>query len=111
MNKFEFQRVLNQTFETMRQITNSKGIEYARDEDQLANFKRGSEVGCSPLQTNMVFLSKHMDSIKSYVKGCHNALSAPSSEPIEGRIDDAILYLVLLKANMVEMGHIKMDLK
>ena len=98
MNHQTFKTVINQTFERMHELTASKGIEYANSDDQLANFKRLSEkLGLTPEAVNLVYLTKHMDAIESYVKN-----GKSNSEPIHGRIEDAILYLILLKSIIVE---------
>lgn len=96
MNKADFLAVLDDTAENLRCLTESKGREYAGSADQLANFKRlGETLGMPPEAVLLVYLTKHLDSINSYVR----ELPEPApSEPITGRIDDAILYLVLLKA-------------
>ena len=98
MKKQEFQDLLASTFDTMHQLTATKGEEYARDTDQLANFKRGAaDAGTSPLVVWVIFFNKHIDAIKSYVRE-----GKTFSEHICGRIDDAILYLILLKAIVIE---------
>ena len=72
-----------------------KGAEYASDEDALANFKKRSEdIGIDPKQILWVFASKHIDSIKSYIRKGKEI----SDEPIEGRINDARNYFFLLAA-------------
>jgi hypothetical protein len=94
MTKAEFRDLLVSTFAAMDKLTATKGEEYAGSDDQLANFHRsGAEAGTRPEQAWLIFFNKHMDAIKHYVRH-DRALS----EPIEGRIDDAILYLILLKA-------------
>lgn len=93
MNKHQFVSLLENTYKSLLELTATKGEEYSRDVDQLANFKRQSvELGISPEQVLQVYLNKHLDSIKSFIK-----TQKVLSEPIEGRIDDAILYLILLK--------------
>jgi DNA-binding SARP family transcriptional activator len=70
-----------------------KGAEYASDADALANFKkRAEDIGIDPKQILWIFLSKHLDSIKSFVKKGKEI----SDEPIAGRIQDARNYLFLL---------------
>lgn len=94
MTTAEFEALLNRTHTRLLQLTQTKGAEYAHDADQLANFKRlGQRLGMSSKAILMVYLTKHLDSIESYIR----APSSDLSEPIEGRIDDAILYLCLLK--------------
>lgn len=99
MNHQTFKNIIDQTFVTMHNLTASKGVEYANSDDQLANFKRLSgELGLSPEAVNLVFLTKHIDSIKNFVRSGGES----ESEPIFGRIDDAILYLILLKSIITE---------
>ena len=94
MNKNQFRLLLDATYKNLVNLTNSKGEEYSHDTDQLANFKRqAAELGVSPLMVLAVYLNKHLDAVKSFIKN-----GREFSEPIEGRIDDAILYLILLKA-------------
>lgn len=93
MNKNQFRLMLDATYKNLVNLTASKGEEYSRDSDQLANFKRlATELGLEPEVIWAVYFTKHIDAIKSYVK-----TQKELSEPIGGRIDDAILYLVLLK--------------
>jgi hypothetical protein len=103
--KEEFDMVLRAVCQRLEDLTASKGREYAKGEDnQLANFDDvAEELGTVPELVHGVFLSKHMRSIAGYVQRVvrYDDLRMAQtvlSEPIEGRIDDAILYLVLLRA-------------
>lgn len=73
-----------------------KGKEYTvSDEDKLKNFKSIAErMKTTPANVAMVYLLKHMDSIRNYVLSGVEA----SDEPINGRIRDARNYLLLLEA-------------
>lgn len=106
MNKQRFKQLIEQQAEALRQLTASKGEEYARSEDdQLANFKRqAAEFGLQPEQVLAIYLNKHLDSIKTYIKHKTPTSIYALAEPIEGRIDDAILYLLLLKAMVIEQN-------
>lgn len=110
MRKDRFQNLLKATHDRMVELTATKGEEYANNtifgnseadhmaQDQHANFKRLSEeLGMKPEQVLSVYLTKHLDAVKSFLK--HGRVY---SEPIDGRIDDAILYLILLKGLVVE---------
>jgi hypothetical protein len=100
VNSIEFEdRYLKATLERLIELTRSKGREYANSDDQLANFKRlSTQLGPSPAAIAYVYLAKHLDSIQSHIRSPERDLS----EPIAGRIDDAILYLILLKALLDE---------
>lgn len=94
-----FKLLLDRIHNDLVWMTDSKGVEYAGSVDQLANFKRqGKALGVSPEFVLMVYLSKHIDSIRVYCRDKGKMLS----EPIEGRIIDAILYLCLLLALVEE---------
>ena len=73
------------------QIT--KGVDYAGREDKLANFKkRAAASGISPLQVLSIYMGKHLDSIESFIRE-----GKLESEPIRGRIIDAINYLSFIE--------------
>lgn len=98
MDSRHFNELLSLTYERLLDLSDTKGIEYAGSQDRLANFKRlGVELGLRPQKVLWVYLTKHLDSIRTYLRELDVKQSRPLSEPIEGRIDDAILYLVLLK--------------
>ncbi len=101
MDKEQFSQIIERTFESIRRLTATKGEEYSRSGDQLANFKRtGLDTSLHPVKVWQVFFNKHLDAIKHYTNraGTVGSVAHGTSEPIEGRIDDAILYLILLKA-------------
>tara|TARA_B100001939_G_scaffold22418_2_gene18286 strand:+ start:4501 stop:4923 length:423 start_codon:yes stop_codon:yes gene_type:complete len=87
-------------FDKEMHIMDGKGQEYTvSDEDKLKNFKSIAE----RLETKasfvaMVYLLKHMDSIRNYVL---NGVEA-SDESISGRVRDARNYLLLLHSIILE---------
>ena len=87
---------MGNTFGNLTKLSASKGLEYSGETDRLANFKDQAKLlgFATPIQVLGVYLNKHLGSINKFISGLDKGLS----EPIEGRIDDAILYLVLLKA-------------
>lgn len=103
MNQKDFENLFEKTVAECRSLLVVKGGEYAGSADRLANFKRGSvDAGVSPLQTALIYWSKHVDSIKTYIRNDAAGVKQVLSEPIEGRFDDAINYLILMKALVVE---------
>ena len=103
MNQADFTALVNKTMDSIHQLLVVKGGEYANSEDRLANFKRGAALtGATPLQVCFIYLSKHYDGIASYVKTHAAGNIRPSSEPIEGRLDDIINYCLLAKALIAE---------
>jgi hypothetical protein len=71
-----------------------KGEEYTvSNEDKFKNFKSiGERMNLKAEQVCLIYLLKHMDSIRNYVL----TGSEVSEEPITGRIQDARNYLLLL---------------
>ena len=87
-------------FQKEMKLMRVKGEEYTvSDEDKLKNFKSIAErLDTTSSQVAMVYLLKHMDSIRNYVlKGVE-----VSDESISGRIHDARNYLLLLHAIILE---------
>lgn len=99
-----FAKSIDELYERLKSLTASKGEEYKRREDnQFANFERGARaLGLTREQVLMVYLSKHLDSITTYVKDRAAGQEKQYAEPITGRIDDAILYLLLLRGMAVQ---------
>lgn len=104
MNTQEFARSIDELHERLIGLTKTKGEEYKRrDDNQFANFERGARsLGLTREQVLMVYLSKHLDSIVTYIKDRAAGQEKIYAEPISGRIDDAILYLLLLRGMTVE---------
>jgi len=90
----DFIRWAKDVQEVENKLMLDKGKEYTvSDEDKFKNFKSIAErMKCSPEEVALIYLLKHMDSIRNYVLyGIES-----SSESIEGRIQDARNYLLLL---------------
>lgn len=80
-------------------VMETKGTEYSRgEEDVNSNFKRvAADLGMNPQQVLWVYMRKHLDSIAYFVK----TGETKSEEPIEGRVGDAVNYLLIL-ASLIE---------
>lgn len=96
MNRDGLLNIIQDTFVKIEKLEATKGKEYTDgSSDRLENFKsEGKNIGISELAIWSVYASKHFRSIQSYIR---NDGKIFSNEPIEGRIDDLILYLLLLK--------------
>jgi hypothetical protein len=94
----EFDRYQVDILTNVMEMNNTKGREYANSESRFANFDRLSErLGLTNTQIAWVYITKHLDSIESYIKNGKTF----STEPIQGRILDAITYLTLI-GGMIE---------
>lgn len=104
IDQHEFKKILEDTYLSLVVLTDTKGVEYAGagSTNQHANIDRLSDkLGIHPMKILSVLMTKHLDAIDNYIKNIDAVVRPALSESIEGRIDDAILYLILLKA-MVE---------
>tara|TARA_R100000773_G_C4211976_1_gene111316 strand:+ start:964 stop:1284 length:321 start_codon:yes stop_codon:yes gene_type:complete len=77
-----------------------KGQEYTvSNEDKFKNFKSiGDRMNLKAEKVALIYLLKHMDSIRNYVLNGKEV----SEEPIMGRIQDARNYLLLLGGIIAE---------
>lgn len=83
--------------EICRNMCQNKSADYAGKTDVLANFKRNAaRLGMSPYQIWAVYFNKHIDSINNAIAANPSA-PACVTEPLKGRIIDAIVYLKLLE--------------
>lgn len=106
MNNFspdEFSKVVSQTIDQITKLSTLKGGEYAGDNDRLANFRRNA----ISLQLHMeqvwaIYAAKHWDAIMQYVQDLATGKKRERLEPLEGRLDDLIVYLILLKCILQE---------
>jgi hypothetical protein len=98
MQRDEFISLMQETFTGLVELNTTKGHDYAGDDDALDNFKRHAvSLGLTPEQIWAVYASKHWDAIMTYVREGN-----VKSEPIQGRIDDCLLYLFLLRGLVAE---------
>lgn len=93
----EFDKLYERMVKEENEIAITKAHEYTQG-DRLDNFKRiGNELGIKPELILYVYLKKHIDSIAHYIR-----TGTVLSEPIEGRIKDARVYLALLRGLIEE---------
>jgi hypothetical protein len=92
MNRKDFQEMMDADYRAIRAINNTKGNDYAGQDDALRNFKeQAATLKLRPEQVWAVLALKHWFAIMTYC-----ADGAVQSEPIEGRLHDIILYSFLL---------------
>lgn len=93
----EFMEYLERQFEAIRSLHASKGHDYTHEADALANLRDRPEIGVTGRQALWIFLDKHLRAVQTYIRD-----GQVESEPIETRIQDAVLYLLLLGALVEE---------
>lgn len=105
----DYDRLIKQTIGEILKLSTLKGGEYAGDVDRLANFRRnGLQVGV-PMETCWaIYYNKHHDAVMQWVQDLSTGKKRDRLEPIAGRVDDMIVYLILLKAMLVERGLLRL---
>ncbi len=101
MKAEEFDLVVEKVQTKCRSVLGKKADHYAGEEDRLENFVRAGELqGGTPADACFGMLSKHLVSI---------AMMLEYEEPAnmkqwDEKIIDAVNYLILLKACLIDMG-------
>jgi len=100
-----WETMVNSSIAEIKKLASLKGGEYAGDEDRLANFRRNGEALGLPMETIWaVYAGKHWDAIQQYCKDVQSGRSRQRVESISGRLDDLIVYALLMKAMVEEKG-------
>ena len=98
MNVQDFKVMVEATFDRIRGLQDAGMKEYAQGHDVFANFKeQATEAGIRPEQNWHVLAGKHWRGVCSWIRG-HKS----QREHVIGRIDDMILYLLLLRGMVIE---------
>jgi|GEM_PF-792641 len=98
-----YSKLLEETIANIKKLGELKGGEYAGDVDRLANFRRNAEECGVTMETIWrVYCGKHWDAISQYVRDRQTGKHRKRLEPLSGRCDDIIVYMVLFKAMLEE---------
>lgn len=98
MNAADFDKIVNETCDSIRKVLSSKAKEYAKG-DRLYNFKRAAEINHTTPELALAgMLVKHWVSVLDLVEGTLENTEAMVNE----KVGDTINYLVLLKAILQE---------
>jgi len=94
-----FNQLVERRIDRIRKVLRSKGGEYASDQDRLHNFKVAARIDDeTPSQSLWGMFKKHLVSVIDLKNGTHRV----TSHLVDEKIGDAINYLILLEALMVE---------
>jgi hypothetical protein len=105
MTHEEFDKYQNELLSKVVGMRDTKGKEYSNSENRFDNFNRlAAELGLTNIQVAWVYIKKHLDGIASYCR-----TEKVLSEPIEGRIVDAIVYLTLIAGMIAEKEEPRID--
>lgn len=98
MTKQEFAKYQDDVFNKLKELRDAGQKEYAGGEDAFGNFNRLAEsLKMDRKKILWVYLMKHMDGITSFLNG-----HISQRESVEGRINDAVIYLILLRGMITE---------
>ena len=99
MTKNDVAQIMQETFDRLHKLREAGQKEYAHDDDNaFANFERVSKyLGIPREKVLWTYLQKHLDGIIAHING-HES----QRESVHGRIDDAHVYLELLRAMIVD---------
>ena len=97
MNTIDFDEVVSNRLESIKNTLLIKAKEYAKgDEDRLHNFNRGAQItGQSREKVLQGFMLKHLVSVFDMIDDPSKA----TEYMIEEKVGDAINYLILLEAS------------
>lgn len=117
MNTKQFDEEISEILKNCKNILVNKGREYQSTNEEgtnvFANFERISDnVGVNRETALWIYFSKHRDSIATFIRDLENGKSIDEieknlSEPINGRIFDAINYLLLLNSMVNDRRNVK----
>lgn len=99
----DYDRVIETAVSEIKKLGTLKGGEYAGDTDRLANFRRnGRNLGLNMETVWAVYAGKHWDALQQFIQDMEKGKTRERLEPIEGRVDDLLVYLILFKCMLVE---------
>jgi hypothetical protein len=99
----DYAALIDATVKEIKSLSELKGGEYAGDFDRLANFRRNGERLGLPMETVWaVYAAKHWDAVLQFIQDLNTGKERTRVEPIEGRVDDLLVYLILFKAILAE---------
>jgi hypothetical protein len=103
----DWDKLLEETFDKVRGLGRDKGAEYSGDVDRLLNFRRNGRDLDLPMEVVWrIYAAKHFDAIGQYVRDLAAGKERTRTEPMAGRADDLIVYLLLFKAMLIERGQL-----
>lgn len=91
-------KIMEMVFEECQSLRGAGQKEYAGGENAFGNFVRlAEELDSTPEKVLWTYAMKHKDGIAAHIRG-----HVSQREPIEGRINDLIVYLCILRGMIHE---------
>jgi hypothetical protein len=103
MTHLEFRSIMLSRIRKIQDTLDAKGKEYASDDDRLHNFKQAAMLldGKAPMAL-LGMLVKHWVSIQDIIRNVQQKDVWPAPALVDEKIGDAINYLILLEALLLE---------
>lgn len=105
MTNAQFDEILSMRIDKIRTVLSSKATEYASSSDRLHNFKRAATISNRTTAQALVGMwTKHLVSILDIVDtdAKYEDLPPIRRDVLDEKIGDAINYLILLEAVLIE---------
>jgi hypothetical protein len=107
MNNEQFDKIVEERCNKIKQVLSIKAKEYARNDDRLHNFVRaGVIMNMSKERALHGFLMKHFISYLDILEDIDNG-KIPSNEMIDEKLGDIINYFILMEASIKERNMLK----
>lgn len=105
MNKIEFNKLVDERIKLIQSVLQKKGAEYANDKDVFHNFEEGTKMSFHDTREMVAweYMMKHMISIKDMIA----SKQVYSEHIIREKFGDAINYLILMEAMMLDSNGIQ----
>jgi hypothetical protein len=106
MNNERFNEVLEARIAGIKDILANKNKEYSSDTDRLHNFRVAANIGPKPITAPQALLGmwrKHLVSIIDIIEDTAKGVY-PSKKIRDEKITDAVNYLILLEALLIDDG-------
>jgi hypothetical protein len=98
----QFDQIVEQQINDIKELLLSKGDEYVRGTDRFHNFKKAAKMaGITPIQALKGFMLKHEVSLSDMINDIENGRTVAISK-LNEKMGDIIVYNILLKGLMIE---------
>lgn len=104
MQRRQFEETSDELYEMVIETLLRKGVEYQKDNNVFSNFEENAkDLGLSKYQIWNIYFNKHVKSISNAIKtNPEDPTAKEMPEKLQGRIVDAVAYLLLLNGMISE---------
>lgn len=104
MQRRQFEEISDELYEMVIETLLRKGVEYQKDNNVFSNFEENAkDLGLTKYQIWNIYFNKHIKSISNAIKtNPEDPTAKEMPEKLQGRIVDAVAYLLLLNGMISE---------